>query len=215
MLEDAAPARYDSPALDALARQCGRAFDEFGGIPGVQAAALARKVAVPGPRRNGQARAGAVPAGSLRRGAKRPDLVWQYGRCFWDPELLEQDVEAERGGSHLPRPSGAPRLFLSYRWTYDDDDLGSWVEEFASWLFNRGYEIVYDRDPRHIEKGFTSNDLLALLPSCSQMIALVTDGTRLGFAANIDQPSVSGIRASSPALSRRPAAEAPRILDPG
>jgi hypothetical protein len=53
------------------------------------------------------------------------------------------------------------RLFLSYRWSYDDDDVGFWVEEFASWLFNRGYDIVYDRDPRHIDKDFTSNDLLA------------------------------------------------------
>ena len=69
MLEDAAPARYDSPALDAVADQCVLALDEFGGIPGVQAAALAREVAVPGPRRNGQARAGAVRAGSLGRGA--------------------------------------------------------------------------------------------------------------------------------------------------
>jgi hypothetical protein len=115
--------------------------------------------------------------GNVKAYLSRPAILSrQYGRCFWDPELVEQDAEAERAGRHLPRPSGAPRLFLSYRWTYDDDDLGSWVEEFASWLFNRGYDIVYDRDPRHVEKGFSSNDLLALLPSCSQMIALVTDG---------------------------------------
>ena len=48
-----------------------------------------------------------------------------HGAASFVIELVEQDAEAERAGRHLPRPSGAPRLFLSYRWTYDDDDLGS------------------------------------------------------------------------------------------
>jgi hypothetical protein len=102
-------------------------------------------------------------------------LSRQFGRLFWAQELLKQGRRSRTHRPPPPRPGGAPRLFRSYRWAYDDDDLSDWVEEFASWLFNRGYDIVYDRDPRHIDKGFTSNDLLALLPSCSQMIVLVTD----------------------------------------
>jgi hypothetical protein len=71
--------------------------------------------------------------GAVKAYLSRPAILGrQYGRCFWDPELVEQDAEAERTGRHLPRPSGAPRLFLSYRWTYDDDDVRFWVEEVAS-----------------------------------------------------------------------------------
>jgi hypothetical protein len=107
---------------------------------------------------------------------QRPTLVAkQHGRMIWDQDLLAQDMEAERLGQHLPRARGAPRLFLSYSWTHDDDII-FWVEEFAGWLFNRGYDIVFDRDPRHAAKGFTSDDVLVLLAGCSQMIAIVTDG---------------------------------------
>jgi len=107
---------------------------------------------------------------------KRPDLVSrEHGRLFWDLDLVHQDMETERLGRHLPRATDAPRLFLSYSWGHDDETI-FWIEEFAGWLFNRGYDIVFDRDPRHKAKGFTSNDLLWLLAGCSQMIALIDDG---------------------------------------
>lgn len=114
--------------------------------------------------------------GTVKAVMARPALVGrQHGRLLWSPELIQQDIDAERANRNLPRAGGAPRLFLSYRWSYDDW-MSDWVEEFAAWLFNRGYDIVYDRDPRHMEKGFSSDELLALLPSCSQLIAIVTDG---------------------------------------
>lgn len=113
---------------------------------------------------------GGVNAFLVRQGV----IAKQYGRLLWEPELLNQDLEAERSGRLLPRPSGAPRLFIGHSWA-NDQDVDIKVEEFAAWLFNRGYDLVYDRDPRHIEKGLSSDEILALLPSCSQMIAIVTD----------------------------------------
>jgi hypothetical protein len=103
----------------------------------------------------------------------------QYGRRLWDPDLVQQDLAAEEKRRTLPRASNAPRLFISYRWAFDasyDEELSLIIHEFAGWLFGRGYDIVYDRDPRHIGKGFSSDELLWLLPSCSQMIAIVDDG---------------------------------------
>jgi hypothetical protein len=107
------------------------------------------------------------------------ELEVQYGRMLWDRDLVAQDLEAERTGRILPRASNAPRLFISYRWSFDesyDEDLSLIIHEFVGWLFGRGYDIVYDRDPRHIAKRFSSDEILWLLPSCSQMIVMVTDG---------------------------------------
>jgi hypothetical protein len=103
----------------------------------------------------------------------------QFGRMLWDRDLVQQDIDAERNGRTLPRASGAPKLFISYRWAFDasyNEDLSLLIHEFAGWLFGRGYDLVYDRDPRHIAKGLSSDELLWLLPSCSQMVAIVTDG---------------------------------------
>jgi len=103
----------------------------------------------------------------------------QYGRMLWSRDLLRQDLDAERRGRVLPRARNAPRLFISYRWGFDaayDEDLSLDVHEFAGWLFGRGYDLVYDRDPRHVDKGLGPAELLWLLPGCSQMIAIVTDG---------------------------------------
>jgi hypothetical protein len=97
---------------------------------------------------------------------------------LWNRDLAEQDLEAERCGHVLPRATNAPRLFISYRWSFDatyDEELSLMIHEFAGWLFGRGYEIVYDRDPRHVEKQLGPEEILWLLPSCSQMIAVVTD----------------------------------------
>jgi hypothetical protein len=103
----------------------------------------------------------------------------QHGRMLWDHELVQQDMKSEQGGQLLPRASGAPRLFISYRWAFDatyDEELSLLIHEFAGWLFGRGYDVVYDRDPRHIAKGFSSDEILWLLPGCSQMVVLATDG---------------------------------------
>jgi len=103
----------------------------------------------------------------------------QYGRMLWDRDLVQQDIAADQNRRTLPRASGAPRLFISYRWAFDasyNEDLSLLIHEFAGWLFGRGYDLVYDRDPRHIAKGLSSDELLWLLPGCSQMVVIVTDG---------------------------------------
>jgi hypothetical protein len=95
------------------------------------------------------------------------------GVLAWDRELIQQDLAAERQYRKIPSPIGAPRLFLSYRWS----DLSTMqrIDFFAGSLFNRGYDIIFDRDPRHIDKGLKPGDLLLFLPSCTHFVALLTE----------------------------------------
>jgi hypothetical protein len=101
----------------------------------------------------------------------------RYGRLLWDPALLEQDMQAEAAGERLPPIAGAPRLFISYRWSDDviEDVL---IDELAGRLFGNGYDIVFDRDPRHLDKGQSADDVLNLLHGCSHFLPVVTDDLR-------------------------------------
>jgi len=107
------------------------------------------------------------------------------GVMAWDSELLQLDLAAEREGRQLHPADGWPRLFLSHRWGTDVPPLQR-IEFLAGSLFNRGYDIVYDRDPRHIEKGFTASDLLLLLPGCTHFVALLTDEYTLRISDQTD-----------------------------
>jgi len=101
----------------------------------------------------------------------------RYGRLLWSPELLEQDIQAEAAGERLPLIVGAPRLFISYRWSDEvlEDVL---VDELAGDLYGRGYNIAYDRDPRHLDKGQSAADVLNLLRGCTHFVPVVTDELR-------------------------------------
>lgn len=103
------------------------------------------------------------------------DLNRSQGMQAWDPKLIKLDLEAERHGRELPPPIGAPRLFLSYCWSWGKQSSDMQIIDFfAGDLFNRGYDLVFDRDPRHFEKGLSAEDLLLLLPSCTHFLALIT-----------------------------------------
>jgi len=55
--------------------------------------------------------------------------------------------------------------------TYDED---LWVDAFAGSLFNRGYDIVYDRDPRNFEKGLTAEDLIVRMNDCNYFVPIIS-----------------------------------------
>jgi hypothetical protein len=98
----------------------------------------------------------------------------QWGVRTWDPDLLEQDQRAEAAGEEPIRPVGSPRLFLSYRWSHEVDTSGG-LDFFAGALFGRGYDLVFDRDPRHLDKHLTAYDVLLLLYGCTHFVPLLTD----------------------------------------
>src|SRR5262245_13426772 len=98
----------------------------------------------------------------------------QHGVLTWDPEMLEQDLEAEAGGEEPIRIQGTPRVFLSYRWSHAVDTSGG-IDFFAGSLYNRGYDLVFDRDPRHLDKQLSAGDVLLLLHSCTHFVPLMTE----------------------------------------
>ncbi|GIJ57445.1 hypothetical protein [Virgisporangium aurantiacum] len=98
----------------------------------------------------------------------------QWGVLTWDPDLLDQDQQAEAAGEEPIRAVGSPRLFLSYRWSHAVDTSGG-LDFFAGALFGRGYDLVFDRDPRHLDKHLTAYDVLLLLYGCTHFVPLLTD----------------------------------------
>ena len=92
------------------------------------------------------------------------------GFLTWNPEVLEAEMAA--GDPLVIRDS--PRLFLSYRWS-QAIEVNTAIDHYASRLWDLGYDIVFDRDPRHLDKQLTATDVLLLLPGCTHIVLLVTD----------------------------------------
>jgi hypothetical protein len=90
------------------------------------------------------------------------------GFLTWNPELLETQMDEP------VVVADSPRLFLSYRWS-EAIELNQIIDHYASRLFTLGYDIVFDRDPRHLAKQLTADDVLLLLPGSSHFVALVTE----------------------------------------
>jgi hypothetical protein len=95
-----------------------------------------------------------------------------HGVLTWDPQLLEQEMKLEASGRTLPRPIGAPRLFLSYRWSQSIDEIGL-IDYFAGRLHMVGYDIVFDRDPRYLGRGLEADDVLLLMYGCTHFVPFV------------------------------------------
>lgn len=92
------------------------------------------------------------------------------GFLTWNPEALEPEMAA--GDPLVIRDS--PRLFLSYRWS-EAIEVNAVIDVYASRLWDLGYDIVFDRDPRHLDKQLNATDLLLLMPGCTHLVLLVTD----------------------------------------
>jgi tetratricopeptide (TPR) repeat protein len=112
-------------------------------------------------------------------------LTDSTGFMAWSPDRLKADPMGDPGPHvlRLPPPTPtAPRLFISYAWTqvhqtplnrgYHND---MFTYAIAGDLFNRGYQIVFDRDPRNLDKGLSEIDVLRRLYDCNYFVPIVTE----------------------------------------
>jgi hypothetical protein len=120
-------------------------------------------------------------------------LNQQQGFLAWDPEKLARRPQADPGPEY-PRLSPptplAPRLFISYAWARDEEgiddyEFDQWVDAFAGWLFGRGYEFVFDRDPRNFDKLRSALHLLIRMNDCNYFVPVVSEH----YAARVDPNS--------------------------
>jgi len=99
------------------------------------------------------------------------------GVLIWSPDLLEQDLQAEAANLLLPAITGAPRLFISYRW-HEVPGEDTLVDMLAGRLYGHGYDIIFDRDPRLAAKGLDAEGVRDLMRGCSHFLPVVTESLR-------------------------------------
>jgi hypothetical protein len=104
------------------------------------------------------------------------------GFLSWDPEMLAKRPLGDPGPTYprlQPITAAHPRLFISYSWSQDlnlrTDEPDHWADAFAGFLFGRGYDIVFDRDPRNIDKGLSWFNLLTRMNDCNYFVAIITE----------------------------------------
>lgn len=125
---------------------------------------------------------GRILSGLLGRSKTLNDRA---GFLAWDPERLAADPLGDPGPDVIrlapPTPS-SPRLFLAYAWSPDDQtavahgyEQDMLMEAFAGSLFNRGYQIVYDRDPRNVDKALDEIHVLRRLYDCNYFVPVITE----------------------------------------
>jgi hypothetical protein len=111
-------------------------------------------------------------------------LVDRSGFMAWDPQRLKAEPMGDPGPHvvRLPPPTPtAPRLFIAYAWMQDDPNQldGAYENDMVTYaiaggLFNRGYQIVFDRDPRNLDKGLNEIDVLRRLYDCNYFVPIIT-----------------------------------------
>jgi hypothetical protein len=114
----------------------------------------------------------------------------RHGKLIWDLELIAEERADARAGTPLPRALGAPRLFLSYRWADGPyPDLTPY--ETAGTLHMRGYDLVFDRDPRHVDSGRTADDVLGLMEGCTHFVGCINEELSAYFAVSRQGPEAA------------------------
>ncbi|MBL8740686.1 MAG: hypothetical protein JNK04_06325 [Myxococcales bacterium] len=104
------------------------------------------------------------------------------GFLAWDPQKLAVDPVGDPGPGYPrlhPATPASPRLFIAYGWsrdqTHDAFETDVWIDAFAGFLFNRGYDIVFDRDPRNFAKGLNWLQVLTRMNDCNYFVPIVTE----------------------------------------
>jgi hypothetical protein len=110
------------------------------------------------------------------------DANRRAGFLAWDPEMLAKRPVGDPGRRYPrlhPVTEEHPRLFISYSWAQDlnlrTEEPDHWADAFAGFLFGRGYDIVFDRDPRNVDKGLSWFNLLTRMNDCNYFIVLITE----------------------------------------
>ena len=123
------------------------------------------------------------------------DVNRRHGFLAWDPERLASDPLGDPGPrySRLRPPTlESPRLFISYGWSRDETfqtyESDLWADAFAGYLFNAGYDVWFDRDPRNFDKGLNWFQVLTRMNDCSYFIPIITDR----YVERVSSPSGAG-----------------------
>ncbi len=118
------------------------------------------------------------------------------GFMAWDPEKLALDPRGDPGLGYprlRPPTQDSPRLFISYGWsrdeTHDTFESDVWTDAFAGFLVGRGYDIVFDRDPRNFHKGLSWLALLIRMNDCNYFVPVISDA----YVERISSPNPLGI----------------------
>lgn len=127
---------------------------------------------------------------------KRVDAVnRRSGFLAWDPAKMALDPSGDPGPAYprlRPPTPKSPRLFISYGWAPDDvhrtfeSDL--WVDALAGFLFGRGYDIFFDRDPRNFQKGLNWFQVLTRLNDCNYFVPILTES----YLQRVSSPDGAG-----------------------
>ena len=112
-------------------------------------------------------------------------LADRTGFLTWRPDRLAADPVSDPGPQVArlsPKPTPQePRLFIAYAWNRDDPSRldGAYESDIVTYaiagnLFNRGYRIMFDRDPRNLDKGLDDIHVLRRLYDCNYYVPVVT-----------------------------------------
>lgn len=119
----------------------------------------------------------------------------RFGFLAWDPERLVEDPRGDPGPKYprlTPPTPESPRLFISYGWSRDEThhtyESDLWTDAFAGSLFNAGYDIWFDRDPRNFDKGLNWFQVLTRMNDCNYFVAILTDS----YVERISSPQAAG-----------------------
>ncbi len=117
------------------------------------------------------------------------------GFLAWDPEKIAADPVGDPGLSYprlTPPTPASPRLFISYTWsgdvTYEAFETDVWVDAFAGFLFNCGYDIVFDRDPRNFGKNLSALALVMRMNDCNYFVPIINEE----YVERISSPQAAG-----------------------
>ena len=123
------------------------------------------------------------------------DVNRQAGFMAWDPEKIAADPRGDPGGEYprlRPPTKESPRLFISYGWsrdqTHDAFESDLWVDAFAGLLFGRGYEIVFDRDPRNFDKDLSWPAVITRMNDCNYFVPIISGA----YVERISSPEATG-----------------------
>jgi hypothetical protein len=128
---------------------------------------------------------------------RRVELLNQRaGFKAWDDERVIEDPVGDPGLAYprlTPVSPASPRLFISYAWARDEEQVDDyefdlWVDAFAGHLFNSGYAIVFDRDPRNFGKGLTAPAIVTRMNDCNYFVAVITEP----YARRVSDPESTG-----------------------
>jgi hypothetical protein len=103
-------------------------------------------------------------------------MVFRARRSKEELDRVADLVNAAIDSGEPPQPN-PPRLFISYRWGTEEQDV--WVVRLVTALESRGYDVVFDRTVQsQRSEPLPVPDLVALIAGCTHFVPILTEGYR-------------------------------------